>query len=644
MSTPLNDDTIANGDVIETIHLTQLFPIVEALEDNQTNYREDIGAADAYQVDFSGSGQANEISVYQAGQQIVFKAAHANTGASTLQVVGPSGSLSAKALTKFGNSALTAGDIQADQIVMAVYNDEGGGRFELIGVSTDLPAPEDGSGFFREDEGAADAYEVDASGGGSNPREVMALADGQVYIFKAANSNTGGATLDVIGSGGSLGAKAITKRGEALVGGDILANTMVEVIYSSEGGGRFELMGESRAEDGIGFFRDDQGAADAYELDASGGGNNPRVIRALEKGQLFTFKASQSNTGGATLEILGPGGSLGTYPITKRGDALETDDILADTMVAVLYSDEDSGRFELLGSIPAAGGGGGGGEPASFYGCQSVLLSDVQIFANSETEIAWDDDDISEGLSSSGGWIYVNRAGYYEVGLVLAMDLAYADSLVVDMQKYHSSGSGTVVRNEFDAPDGLRTFSFDPVLIYLEPGDGVRWLITSSVDDPTIKSGDLRTRCSVKLVTGVSSPVCQVSKGGGVMLSTNSETAIDFDGDEVDPNDLHSGGEWLNASDAGIYEVGLVLSMDMPAAESLEVRLIKDHSSSETMISINEMDAPAGLNMFSLSPVLVELEEGDRVKWTVTATLDTPDIRGSDFRTRCCFKYLGPSS
>lgn len=650
MSTPLEDGTLANGDVIETVHISQLFPIVEALEDNQANYREDIGVADAYKVDFSGSVQANEISAYQAGQQIVFKAAHSNTGPSTLQVAGPSGDLSAVGLKKSGSQDLEAGDIEAGQMVLAVYNDEGGGRFELVAgsgsSSSPEPAPPDGTEFYRQDGGSTNDYELDASGAGSNPAEISALVAGQIYTFKAANSNNGSATLEVTGPSGSLGAKDITRRGSPLVAGDILADTVVAVVYNDEGGGRFELLGESRPEDGTAFCRDGSGSADQYQVDASGSGSNPRPFANLENGAIFTFRAPAANTGASTLEIFGAPGSYWNKDITKRGEALEAGDIVANTMVAVIYNaDED--RFELLGSVSSSSGGGGGG-PVSFYGCQPALSSDVQIFANSETDISWDYDDISAGISSNGPWIDVFETGYYEVSLVLAMDFPAADSILVEMQKYHASSSWTEVRNELNVAEGLATYSFDPVLIFLEDGDAVKWMVTSGSGDATIKSGDLRTRCSVKLLSAAApvaaAPLCLASKGGGEGLSTNSETPINFDGSKVDPGSLHDGNEWFTAPSDGFYEAGLVLSMEMTADELLEIRLVKDDGSSESMVSLNEMDAPSGLNMFTLTPVLLELNQDDRIKWTVTATLDTPSIRGSDYRTRGSFKFLGPSS
>ncbi|NJL73470.1 MAG: hypothetical protein HC888_19070 [Candidatus Competibacteraceae bacterium] len=132
MSSPMND-SFETDDIIEAEHILQIFGPLGDLEEGQAFFREDIGSANAYKVDFSGSGaNKNEISAYKEGQLIIFKASNANTGASTLQVAGPSGDLSAVALTKSGNAALVAGDIQAGQMVAVVYNDAG--RFEMVGA------------------------------------------------------------------------------------------------------------------------------------------------------------------------------------------------------------------------------------------------------------------------------------------------------------------------------------------------------------------------------------------------------------------------------------------------------------------------------------------------------------------------------
>lgn len=67
------------------------------------------------------------IAAYAAGQQFSFIASGANTGAVTVDVSG----LGAKAVTKFGTTALVAGDIPAGVVVDVEYD---GTQFQLMGV------------------------------------------------------------------------------------------------------------------------------------------------------------------------------------------------------------------------------------------------------------------------------------------------------------------------------------------------------------------------------------------------------------------------------------------------------------------------------------------------------------------------------
>ena len=536
MSTPLDDDMISGGDLIEAVHITQLFPIVEALENNLTNYREDRGAADAYKVDFSGSPNANEISAYQAGQQIVFKAANANTGASTLQVTGPVGDLSTKPLTKNGGEDLEAGDIQAGQMVLAIYNDEGSGRFDAFGVLTGGAGATDGTVLFREDDGAADAYQVDATGSGSNPEVIEAYAPGQVVVFKAANANTGASTLQVVAPGGALSAKALTKFGNtALVAGDIQANQIVMAVYNDTGSGRFEMMdarptpAAPEPEDGTEFYREDDGSADAYQVDGSGSGSNPKVIASYVPGQIYTFKAAYTNTGPSSMEVIGPSGSLGVKSLSKCGGAyLEPGDIQAGQIVMAVFNDEASGRFEMIDAPTTIPGGGGGGE---FVGCQVIRDSDLQIFATNQTDLTWDADDINEGMDRSGDpeWIIAEQAGHYEVSLTLAMDMPANETLLVQMFKGNAMGHGNYSDVEFDLPAGLNLISLPPMLVELEVGERIKWMLTSANDDPTVLSGYRSSRCTMTLVNGGS--------GSGASGESSWLFGDGMDGDEVIDSD-----------------------------------------------------------------------------------------------------------
>jgi hypothetical protein len=88
----------------------------------QSSYAADTGTANAYAVTLSPAP------TIIAGSPITFKAANANTGASTLAVNGGSPT----AIKKNGSTSLSAGDISAGQIVTVVYD---GTVWQMQGVA-----------------------------------------------------------------------------------------------------------------------------------------------------------------------------------------------------------------------------------------------------------------------------------------------------------------------------------------------------------------------------------------------------------------------------------------------------------------------------------------------------------------------------
>ena len=124
--------SFTTGDVVQATHVSQYATPLNNVESGSAWYRADTGTANAYKVSFASG---NVISSYAPGQLVFFKAANSNTGASTLQVTGPAGDLATKPITKNGGAALASGDIQAGQIVGVIYNDQGTGRFELVGAA-----------------------------------------------------------------------------------------------------------------------------------------------------------------------------------------------------------------------------------------------------------------------------------------------------------------------------------------------------------------------------------------------------------------------------------------------------------------------------------------------------------------------------
>lgn len=82
-------------------------------------YAVDSGAADVYVLTLTfGFGSVNFPQAYVAGQQFVFKATNANTGASTINV----NAIGAKAIKRKDGSALQAGDILANDYYEIFYD------------------------------------------------------------------------------------------------------------------------------------------------------------------------------------------------------------------------------------------------------------------------------------------------------------------------------------------------------------------------------------------------------------------------------------------------------------------------------------------------------------------------------------------
>jgi microcystin-dependent protein len=135
MSSPLTDDDIVTNDVIEAVHITQLFPLIADLEEGQAFFREDVGSsANHYEVQFNGTpSNKNQFTNYKKGMLVIFKAANNNSGPSDLKVINSGNTLSPVPLTK-GGVALSSGDITAGQMIAAAYTDAGGGRFDMFGA------------------------------------------------------------------------------------------------------------------------------------------------------------------------------------------------------------------------------------------------------------------------------------------------------------------------------------------------------------------------------------------------------------------------------------------------------------------------------------------------------------------------------
>jgi len=104
--------------------------LTEAAQDSVHQYAADAGVANAYAVTLAPTR-----TVYTAGMVVRFKAANANTGASTLNV----NAVGAINLKKPNGGALQANDILSGQLVEAVYD---GTNFQVRGTSPDFVSAE----------------------------------------------------------------------------------------------------------------------------------------------------------------------------------------------------------------------------------------------------------------------------------------------------------------------------------------------------------------------------------------------------------------------------------------------------------------------------------------------------------------------
>jgi hypothetical protein len=183
------------------------------------------------------------------------------------------------------------------------------------------------------DTGAADAYAIAPS------PVISAYTTGQIFTFKAANTNTTTSTLNV----NTLGTKTIKKTsGNNLAAGDILAGQIVMVEYD---GTNFQLISsiapEGATKSGVQnqsyTYGVDSVGTDAYAVTLS-------PTPTLTAGLTVTFKAGTANTGAATLNV----NSLGAVSIVKKGNvALNTGDILSGQTVTVTY---DGTNFQMQSS------------------------------------------------------------------------------------------------------------------------------------------------------------------------------------------------------------------------------------------------------------------------------------------------------
>lgn len=124
---PLTRQTLARAEAVNGIFESvasgfDKLPTEDEIKQGRINYVEDTGAANAYVVD-----PTYPISSYTAGLLVLFKPAHANTGASTINVSG----LGVVAIKRFDGTDLQANDIPSGAVVAIRHN---GTHFRMEGA------------------------------------------------------------------------------------------------------------------------------------------------------------------------------------------------------------------------------------------------------------------------------------------------------------------------------------------------------------------------------------------------------------------------------------------------------------------------------------------------------------------------------
>ncbi len=135
-----------------------------------------------------------------------------------------------------------------------------------------------------------------------------------------------------------------------------------DVVYAHDITQLFPIL--AGVENGQAFFREDVGTvANEYQVLFDGSPANKNEFDSYVPGMLVVFKAASENTNTATLEVIGPGpAGLGPKALTRVGGVpLASGDIQLGQMVAVVYNDAGSGRFEMLGGVGSQGAAGAPG-------------------------------------------------------------------------------------------------------------------------------------------------------------------------------------------------------------------------------------------------------------------------------------------
>lgn len=311
-----------SGATLSKTDRTQLLTAIKYFNQNSTaNYAASTTAANTYTATLTPA-----IASYVTGCVYYIKFTNANTGAATLNL----NSIGAKNIKRIDGSALNAGDIAAGMIAILSYD---GTNLQLLNAGTSPSVIQNNQYSYVADTGAANAYVMTLS-----PAPTAYTAGLTIYM-KAANANTGAATINV----NSLGVKNI----KLANGSDPHANAILTggLYRLSYDGTNFQISNPSymattsAVQNGSYNYAVDGGSANAYTMTLS------PAITAYAAGQMFLMKVSNTNTGASTVNVSG----LGVKSIkTLSGAALIGNELISGEVVPLIY---DGTNFKICSAI-----------------------------------------------------------------------------------------------------------------------------------------------------------------------------------------------------------------------------------------------------------------------------------------------------
>jgi len=329
------------------------------------------------------------LTAYASGQMFAFVAANTNTGAVTINI----SSLGAKSITKNGNTALAAGDINANYLFVIVYD---GTQFQVVGVSattfTNLTISgvltlsgagiqllSTGTGAWKMPVGTtgqrpAGAFgEIRANSTTGNPewydpstsqwQQFTQPAGYTVNYLVVAGGGGGGSSNAAVSSGGGGGAGGLLASSITLSSGTAYTITVGAGGAGGVAGNNNGVQGASSVISSIataigGGYGGNAITNPTGGAGGSGGGGANAAGGAATSGQGFAggTGAVSSTGGGGGASAVG-GNSSGT--VGAAGGAGSANSISGSS---VTYGGGGGGSGDTAGGAGGAGGGGAGGQ------------------------------------------------------------------------------------------------------------------------------------------------------------------------------------------------------------------------------------------------------------------------------------------